>query len=73
MVKKCEPHGIRLSLEFCGEPSMTINRFEDAYAIVEAVDSPYVASPSTSTTSMQWAPVGTRSKRRTARRFSYGT
>ncbi len=27
MVKKCEPHGIRLSLEFCGEPSMTINRF----------------------------------------------
>ena len=42
MVKKCEPHGIRLSLEFCGEPSMTINRFEDAYAIVEAVDSPYV-------------------------------
>ena len=42
MVKKCEPHGIRLSLEFCGEPSMTINRFEDAYAIVEEVNSPYV-------------------------------
>ena len=40
MVKKCEPHGIRLSLEFCGEPSMTINRFEDAYAIVEEVNSP---------------------------------
>ncbi|MBS6641900.1 MAG: TIM barrel protein, partial [Clostridiaceae bacterium] len=29
MVKKCEPHGIKLSLEFCGEPAMTINRFED--------------------------------------------
>ena len=42
MVKKCEPHGIRLSLEFCGEPSMTINRFEDAYAIVEEVNSPLV-------------------------------
>lgn len=42
MVKKREPHGIKLSLEFCGEPSVTINRFEDAYAIVEAVDSPYV-------------------------------
>ena len=42
MVKKCEPHGIKLSLEFCGEPAMTINRFEDAYAIVEAVDSPMV-------------------------------
>ena len=42
MVKKCEPHGIRLSLEFCGEPSMTINRCEDAYAIVEEVNSPYV-------------------------------
>ena len=42
MVKKCEPHGIKLSLEFCGEPAMTINRFEDAYAIVEAVGSPNV-------------------------------
>lgn len=42
MVKKCEPHGIRLSLEFCGEPAMTINRFENAYAIVEAVGSPMV-------------------------------
>ena len=27
MVKKCEPHGIKLSLEFCGEPAMTINSF----------------------------------------------
>ena len=42
MVKKVEPHGIKLSLEFCGAPDMTINRFEDAYAIVEAVDSPLV-------------------------------
>lgn len=42
MVKKVEPHGIRLSLEFCGKPGMTINRFEDAYAIVEEVGSPLV-------------------------------
>lgn len=42
MVKKVEPHGIRLSLEFCGAPGMTINRFEDAYAIVNEVGSPLV-------------------------------
>ena len=42
MLKKTAPHGIRLSLEFCGCPNMTINRFEDAYAIVEEVDSPLV-------------------------------
>ncbi len=42
MVKKVEPHGIKLSLEFCGAPGMTINRFEDAYAVVQAVDSPLV-------------------------------
>ena len=42
MVKKTAPHGIKLSLEFCGAPAMTINRFEDAYAIVEACNSPYV-------------------------------
>lgn len=42
MVKKVEPHGIRLSLEFCGAPGMSINRFEDAYAIVQEVDSPMV-------------------------------
>lgn len=42
MLKKTEPHGIRLSLEFCGCPNMTINRFEDAYAIAEEVDSPLV-------------------------------
>ena len=42
MVKKVEPHGIRLSLEFCGAPTMSINRFEYAYDIVKAVDSPFV-------------------------------
>lgn len=42
MVKKVEPHGIKLSIEFCGSPGMTINRFEDAYAIVEEVNSPLV-------------------------------
>ncbi|MBR0280841.1 MAG: sugar phosphate isomerase/epimerase, partial [Oscillibacter sp.] len=42
MVKKVEPHGIRLSIEFIGQPTMTINRFEDAYAIVEEVGSPLV-------------------------------
>jgi 2-keto-myo-inositol isomerase len=42
MVKKVEPHGIRLSLEFCGKPGMTINRFEDAYTIVGEVGSPLV-------------------------------
>ena len=42
MVKKVEPYGIRLSLEFCGAPAMSINRFEYAYDIVKAVDSPLV-------------------------------
>ena len=42
MVKKVEPYGIKLSLEFCGAPTMSINRFEYAYDIVEAVDSPLV-------------------------------
>lgn len=42
MVKKTEKHGIRLSLEFCGCPNMTINRFEDAYTIVEEVNSTLV-------------------------------
>lgn len=39
MLKKVEPKGIRLSLEFCGAPGMSINRFEDAYAIVQEVNS----------------------------------
>lgn len=42
MVKKVEPHGIKLSLEFCGAPTMSVNRFEYAYDIVKAVDSPLV-------------------------------
>ena len=42
MVKKVEPYGIKLSIEFIGSPTMTINRFEDAYAIVEEVNSPLV-------------------------------
>ena len=42
MVKKVEPYGIKLSLEFCGCPTMSINRFEDAYAIVEEVNHPLV-------------------------------
>ena len=42
MVKKTEPHGIKLSIEFIGQPTMTINRFEDAYRIIQEVDSPYV-------------------------------
>lgn len=42
MVKKVEPHGIKLSLEFCAGPTMSINRFDYAYDIVKAVDSPYV-------------------------------
>ena len=42
MVKKVEPHGIKLSLEFCGAPSMSINRFDYAYDIVKEVDSPLV-------------------------------
>ena len=44
MVKKVEPYGIKLSLEFCGCPTMSINRFEDAYAIVEEVDHPLVGT-----------------------------
>lgn len=42
MATKVEPHGIRLSLEFCGAPTMSINRFEYAYSIVQAVNSPSV-------------------------------
>ncbi|MBE7122969.1 sugar phosphate isomerase/epimerase family protein [Bacillus cereus] len=40
MIKKVEPYGIKLSIEFCGAPGMTINRFEDAYSIVEEINSP---------------------------------
>ena len=73
MVKKCEPHGIRLSLEFCGEPSMTINRFEGCLRHRRGGQQPVCRRNARSiTTSTQWAPAGIRSKRPTARRFSYG-
>ena len=42
MVKKTEPHGIKLSIEFCGCPTMSINRFEYAYDIVTEVNHPLV-------------------------------
>lgn len=42
MLKKVESHGIKLSIEFCGAPAMTISRFDDAYAIVSEVDHPLV-------------------------------
>lgn len=42
MVKKVEPHGIKLSIEFCGAPTMSINRFEYAYDIVTEVNHPLV-------------------------------
>ncbi len=42
MVKKCEPTGLKLSIEFIGAPTNSINTFEDAYEIVKRVDSPLV-------------------------------
>ena len=42
MVKKCEPTGLKLSLEFCGAPSMSINTFDDAYEIVKSPCFPLV-------------------------------
>lgn len=33
-----QPYGVRLCLEFCGVPNHTVNTFEQAYDIVEAVD-----------------------------------
>lgn len=42
MLKRTSQYGIKLSLEFCGCPAMTINRFADAYAIVKEVNSPLV-------------------------------
>ena len=40
MLPKVEPHGIRLALEFCGKPRVSINRLEDAYAIVQEINHP---------------------------------
>ncbi len=33
-----KPYGVKLCLEFCGSPIHTVNTFEQAYEIVEAVD-----------------------------------
>lgn len=35
---KIAPHGMRVSLEFCGTPAHSINQFGTAYDVVEAVD-----------------------------------
>ena len=42
MLPKVEPYGIKLSIEFCGCPTMTINRFDDAYKIISEVNHPLV-------------------------------
>ena len=42
MIPKVEPYGIKLSIEFCASPSMTINRFDDAYSIISEVNHPLV-------------------------------
>jgi 2-keto-myo-inositol isomerase len=42
MLPIVEPEGIKLSIEFCASPTMSINRFEDAYEIVSEVDHPLV-------------------------------
>lgn len=42
LLKIAKPKGIKLSLEFCGSPSMCINQFKDAYDIVQQVNSPNV-------------------------------
>lgn len=36
LADKVKPHGIRVSLEFCGVPTCTINQFGTAYKVVEA-------------------------------------
>ena len=37
LADRVAPHGIRISLEFCGVPTCSINQFGTAYDIVEAV------------------------------------
>ena len=39
MLQLAAPEEIRLALEFCGQPDISINRFEDAYSIVEEINS----------------------------------
>ena len=38
LADKVAPHGMRVSLEFCGCPNCSINQFGTAYDVVEAVD-----------------------------------
>ena len=38
LADKAAPHGIRISLEFCGVPTCSINQFGTAYEVVKAVD-----------------------------------
>ena len=73
MVKKVEPHGIKLSIEFCGAPTMSINRFEYAYDIVTEVNHPLVGITLDQYHFHAMLPSGLLSRRLTARRFSYGT
>ncbi|MDO4617132.1 MAG: sugar phosphate isomerase/epimerase [Lachnospiraceae bacterium] len=42
MLPIVEPEGIKLSIEFCASPAMTINRFDEAYAIIKEVNHPLV-------------------------------
>ncbi len=42
MLPIVEPEGIKLSIEFCASPTMSINRFDEAYAIVKEVNHPLV-------------------------------
>ena len=69
MVKKVEPHGIKLSIEFCGPStaSRTLTRSSRRLTLRSS------ASPSTSIISMQWLLLSRLSRRPTARRSSYGT
>ncbi len=40
MLEQVKPYGIKLALEFCGFPTMSINRFQQAYEIIQQIDSP---------------------------------
>ena len=72
--KEVEPHGIKLSIEFCGALTMSINRFEYAYDIVTEVDHPLVGITLDQYHFHAMASgSGLLSRRLTARRFSYGT
>jgi len=42
LADKAEPFGVKVALEFVGHPDCTINTFEQAYDIIQAVDHPNV-------------------------------